>query len=160
MKQPGKNDWSKLVRLFKYINNTIEDKLILSAENGIQAVEWYIDVAFAVHPDFKSHTGGIMKFKKGSGAVISQSSKQKLNTDSSTTAELVGVHDVLPLVLWVPLFLKEQGYEVRENIVKQDNKSTILLAKNGKTSSGKQTRAINVRYFYITDQIKRGNMSI
>ena len=47
-----------------------------------------------------------------------------------------------------------------ENVVKQHNKSTMLLAKNGKTSLGKQTRAINIRYFHITDQIKRGNMSI
>ena len=56
--------------------------------------------------------------------------------------------------------MKEQGYEVKENAVKQDNKSTILLAKNGKTSSGKRTQAINVRCFCITDQIKWGNMSI
>ena len=49
---------------------------------------------------------------------------------------------------------------MRENIVKQDNKSTILSAKNGKTSLGKQMQAINVRYFHITDQIKRGNVSI
>ena len=67
---------------------------------------------------------------------------------------------MLPLALWVPLFLKEQGCEVKENIVKQDNESAILLAKNGKTSSGKRTRAINVRYFCIADQIKRGNMSV
>ena len=49
---------------------------------------------------------------------------------------------------------------MRENAVKQDNESAILLAKNGKTSSGKRTRAINVRHFHITDQIKWGNVSI
>ena len=70
-------------------------------------------------------------------------------------AELVGVDQVLPLALCVPLFLKEQGCEVKENIAKQDNESAILLAKNGKTSSGKRMRAINVRCFHITDQIKR-----
>ena len=59
-----------------------------------------------------------------------------------------------------PLFLKEQGHEVKENAVKQDNKSATLLAKNGKTSSGKRTRAINIRCFCITDQIKRGNASV
>ena len=47
-----------------------------------------------------------MKFSGGKGAIISQSSKQKLNTSSSTTVELVGIDDALPLVLWVRLFLE------------------------------------------------------
>ena len=91
---------------------------------------------------------------------MNASAKQKLNTESSTVAELAGADQVLPLVLWAPLFLKEQGHEVKENIAKQDNESAILLAKNGKTSSGKRTRAIDVLHFHITDQIKRGNINI
>ena len=101
-----------------------------------------------------------MRFKEGHGSVINVSAKQKLNTESSTVAELVGADQAPPLALWVPLFLKEQGDDVKENVVKQDNKSAILLAKNGKTSSGKRMRAINIRHFCIMDQIKRGNMSI
>ena len=34
------------------------------------------------------------------------------------------------------------------------------MAKNGKASSGKQTRAVNIQCFYIKDQIDRGNVSI
>ena len=101
-----------------------------------------------------------MSFDGGQGALISVSAKQKLNTESSTTAELVGVDHVLPLVLWVPLFLRAQGYEIESNVVLQDNKSCILMAENGKASTGKRTRALNIRYFYITDQISRGNVEI
>ena len=127
--------------------------LTLDVGNGVHNIEWSIDSAFGVHPDFKSHVGGNMFFKGGKGSPINILAKQKLNTESSTIAELVGVDYVLPLVLWVPLFLKAQGYEVKENVIFQDNKSTILLAKNGKASSGKQTRAVNMRYFCIKDQI-------
>ena len=95
-------------------------------------------MAFGVHTDFKSHIRGTMKFKEGHRLGINVSAKQKLNTKSSTVAELVGVDQVPPLALWVPLFLKEQGYDAKENVMKQDNKSAISLAKNGKTSSGKQ----------------------
>jgi len=35
--------------------------------------------------------------------------------------------------------------------------STILLLENGKSSSTKRTRALNIRYFYLTDQIEKGN---
>ena len=158
--KPGKNDWGKLVRLMKYLNNTINDKLILNAKNGVRAIEWYVDVAFAVHPDYRSHTGGVMMFKGGTGAVLSQSSKQKINTDSSTTAELVGVHDVLPMILWTPLFLEQQGYLIKENTVYQDNMSAILLEKNGKRSAGRRTRALNVKYFMITDQVENDKVKI
>jgi hypothetical protein len=44
--------------------------------------------------------------------------------------------------------------------VHQDNKSAILLERNGKRSSSKRTRAINIRYFFITDQIAKGNVEI
>ncbi len=47
-----------------------------------------------------------------------------------------------------------------ENIVYQDNKSAILLEKNGKRSSSKRTRAINIRYFFITDQDEKGNLKV
>ena len=61
----------------------------------------------------------------------------------------------MPGVLWTR-FLEAQDYGVKENIVFQDNKTTMLLEKNGKTSSGKRTKHINMRYFFITDQISKG----
>ena len=64
------------------------------------------------------------------------------------------------MILWTKLFLEEQGYEVEQNILYQDNKSAILLEKNGKRSSSKRTRALNIRYFFITDQVEKGNMYI
>ena len=160
VKNPGTKDWNKLVRMMKFLRNTEDDVLTLSAEHGVSRIIWSIDSAFGVHPDYKSHVGGCMKFHKGKGTPINLSAKHKLNTESSTTSELVGVDYVLPMVLWVPLFLEKQGYNVEENLVLQDNKSTILLAKNGKASSGKRTRALNIRYFYVTDQIERGNITM
>jgi hypothetical protein len=56
--------------------------------------------------------------------------------------------------------MEAQGYEIEKNILYQDNKSAILLETNGKKSSGKRTRALNIRYFFITDQVEMGNVSI
>ena len=88
------------------------------------------------------------------------SGKQKLNTSSSTHAELVGVDNFMPKVLWSKLFMEAQGYEIKNNVVFQDNKSAILLEKNGQKSSGKRSRALNIRYFFITDQIEKGNVRV
>jgi hypothetical protein len=54
----------------------------------------------------------------------------------------------------------EQGYGIVENLLLQDNKSSILLEKNGKASSGKRTRHINIRYFFITDRVNKKEISI
>ena len=88
------------------------------------------------------------------------SRKQKLNIRSSTEAELVGVDDASTMILWTKLFMEEQGYGVIKNILYQDNKSTILLEQNGKRSSSQRTCAINIRYFFIMDQVEKGNVSI
>jgi Reverse transcriptase (RNA-dependent DNA polymerase) len=71
------------------------------------------------------------KLSMGKGATYSTSNRQKLNTRSSTEAETVGLHDVLPKIIWTRNFLDEQGYGVKNSILHQDNKSTILLAGNG-----------------------------
>ena len=43
--------------------------------------------------------------------------------------------------------------------IEQDNTSTIQLARNGWKSSSKRTKHINVRYFYITNRLKAGDIS-
>jgi hypothetical protein len=57
-------------------------------------------------------------------------------------------------------FLENQGYTIEENILYQDNISTILLANNGRWSSSKRTKHIKSRYFYIKDKVDQGEVSI
>jgi hypothetical protein len=154
---PTESDWDKPVRLMKYINGTKDDVLHLRADD-LRVLKWWVDASFAVHPDFKSHTGGVMSLGKGVISPICR--KQKLNTRSSTEAELVGADDVSVMILWTRLFMEAQGFDVEKNILYQDNKSTILLENNGKRSSSKRTRALNIRYFFLTDQVEKGNVLI
>ena len=56
--------------------------------------------------------------------------------------------------------IEAQGYEVTHNILYQDNKSTILLVKNGRWSSSKRTKHINNRYFLVKDKINRGELEV
>jgi hypothetical protein len=106
----------------------------------------------------RGHTG--CGLTMGIGYPIVSSTKQKLNTRSSTESELVGVDDMMPSILWTRYFLKSQGYRVNDNIIYQDNKSAMLLERNGKTSSSKRTKHINVRYFFITDRISKGEVRV
>jgi len=121
-------------------------------------IKWWIDASFAVHPDMRSHTGATMSLGKGSPISLSQ--KQKINTKSSTEAELVGVDDAMPLVIWTRNFLEAQGFTVSDNVLYQDNMSSMQLKKNERASSGRRTRHINIRYFFITDRVKSGEICI
>ena len=96
----------------------------------------------------------------GKGAVISNSGKQKLNTRSSTEAELVAADDTVGQMVWAGLFLKAQQYPLEGNVLHQDNQSAILLESNGRESAGKRSRHLNIRLFFVKDQKDKGNISI
>ena len=81
-------------------------------------------------------------------------------TRSSTEAELVAVNDIMPQLLWTRYFLERQGYDVVANQLYQDNLSAILLEKNGKWSSSKRTKHINIRFFFITNRIDAGDFGV
>jgi len=117
-----------------FLKNTRDDILTLEADNS-QELKWYVDAAFAVHPDTKSHTGAV--FTLGKGAIISDSSKQKSNARSSTEAELNCIDDKISKILWSKKFIEYQGFKVKVNVIYQDNTSTMKLTQNGKASSGK-----------------------
>ena len=68
----------------------------------------------------------------GKGGAYVQSIKKKLNTKSSTEADLVGVDDVPTWVIWTRYFLNKQGYIIHDNFIYQDNQSNIRLEKNGR----------------------------
>ena len=141
----------------KFLKKTREDVLTLSANNA-NVVKWHADASFAVHQDMKSHTGITMSM--GEGVMYSSSRKQKMNSRSSTEAELIAADDAITHIMWTKLFLEAQGYPTKNTILKQDNTSTMQLEKNGKSSSHKRTRHINIRYFYIKDHLDKGEFKL
>ena len=157
VQSPDVDDWRKLGHLMEYLRSTTDMPLILGSDSS-GVLNWYVDASFAVHANMRGHTGGGLTM--GRGFPIVSSTKQKLNTRSSTESELVGVDDMMPSIIWTRYFLKAQGYQVTDNVIFQDNKSTMLLERNGKQSSSKRTKHINVRYFFITDRISKGEIRV
>ena len=45
-------------------------------------------------------------------------------------------------------------------VMYQDNQLDILLENNGRASSSRRTKHLNIRYFFITDRIKKGELKI
>jgi len=107
---------------------------------------------------FDDSFGGLMTL--GEGAIIASSTKQKINTKSSTEAEIVGVDDIMNIQIWTRYYLDAQAKHSgsttsqQRDILHQDNTSSIRLEKNGKASSTKRTRHIDIRYSFVTDRLK------
>ena len=150
-------DWEKLRRCLAYLRDTIDMPLRLKIDD-LTIVKTWVDVAFAVHEDFKSHTGNMISL--GKGAFYARSVGQKLNTTSTTESETVGASDCLGQTIWTMNFLEHQGIKVRRNYYYQDNESAMRLEKNGIQSAGKRSRHIDIRFFFIKDRIKKGDIHL
>ena len=94
-------DWYKLKRGLKWLNQTIDNERIIGAEvKGI--IQQWIDASYGVHVDIRGQTGGMISM--GRGTLINKSMKQKLNTKSSTKTEVIGLSGIVPLFLRLEIF--------------------------------------------------------
>ena len=157
VQSPTEDDRAKLHRGMGYLAGTIELYLTLKIECPIR-VTAYVDASFATHSsDMKSHTGVYITL--GKGAIYCRSSKQKLVTKSSTEAELVGISDALPQIIWFKHFLEAQGHLAMPAHIWEDNMSTICLAKTGRSCS-ERSRHIEIRFFWIHDFLTSGQVTL
>jgi hypothetical protein len=154
---PTEQDQGKLRRLLEYVNGTLDLTLTLGALD-LSTLYTFVDAAYGVHPDMRSQTGGVTSF--GHGGLICRASKQKINTKSSTEAELVGASDYMSHTLWVHHFMEAQGYPIRHSFFEQDNESAINLARNGRASAGQRSRHIHIRHFWIKDRLEQDNITM
>ena len=90
----------------------------------------WIDAAYAVHDDMRSHTGGCMSL--GIGTLHFKATAQKLNSKIYTESEVVGLSKYLPYNIWMINFISAQGYKIKNNIIYQDNQSSIKMEMNGR----------------------------
>ena len=153
----SKEDEKKLLRLLSYLKATIEKRLTLGADE-MKVIKWWADSSFAVHHDMKSHSG--LFGTLGRGAIFARSSGQKINTISSTEAEIVASSEVLSQLLWTTSFLRHQGYAVHNAILHQDNQAAILMQENGVLSRRRKSRHIDIKFFFVKDRIGRGEVEI
>jgi hypothetical protein len=82
-----------------------------------------IDAAFANREDMKSTSG--MCVTLGVGYFISTSMVQKLNSKSSTEADIIEVSDGMNVPLWLADFIVHQGHKAQPVQLEQDNLSCI-----------------------------------
>ena len=99
VKYSTERDYKKLARVISYLqerNHSSSIDLIVGADTSGKVI-WNVDASYMAHPDCKSHTVACLTFDHEN--VLSLSSKQKIATQNSTKAELVGVNDAMTFVM-------------------------------------------------------------
>ena len=92
VRNPNEDDQKKLVRMMKFLKQMVNNCLTLKAD-GSRTLKWYVDAAFAVHPDMRSHMGAVMTMGQGAAQHICH--KQGMNTQSSTEAEVIAANEAV-----------------------------------------------------------------
>jgi hypothetical protein len=135
----SKQDKEKLERVLGYLKWTEEEVLVLKPCVTGEIVT-YVDVAYTIHNDSKSHTGVIIYV--GNTLVYVSSKKQKCMSKSPTEAELIGLTDNLGLIELFHEFVDFVTMrKVNPPTIYQDCNAVVSLV----TKAGGQTRTKHLR---------------
>jgi hypothetical protein len=156
VKSPDEDDWMKLKRLLKYIRGTICMSLILKADS-LDIVKWWVDVSYATHGDCKGHTGATVSMGTGSitGISIKRDQYEKLHRVRARGRPRCGATNALDEILH-----RSTGLQVERVDIKPRQHDRNAAGTNGKESSSKRTKHINVRYVFIKDRVGAGEIVI
>jgi hypothetical protein len=154
----NEEDMGKLRRLIRYMRGTLDRGICLRPGPMGASVRNFVDAAYGVHPDGKSHTGTCIMIGEA-GPVHVRSNKQSIVTKSSTEAELVGTSDSCNEAFYIRNFIIAQGTSTGPVTLYQDNLSTMALLENGK-SSNIRTRHIQIRYFWTRERVDDGELEV
>jgi hypothetical protein len=130
-------------------------------------LHFYIDAAYAIHANARSHSGmyvtlGGDEYDPSSiaGPIFARSVSQKLVTLSSFEAELNAVHQKVMFITLFRSILSDLGFDqTKPSLLLQDNQATILVINRGQEFKGR-SKHIDVRYFYITELIQSGVIQV
>ena len=132
---PNTDDWKNFFRMVRYLCGTIAIPLTLSADS-VSIPKWWVGGSHAIHPSMRGHSGDCMYL--GCGIPINTSTKQKLNTRSSNDKKLAAAYNFMTIILYTKFFFFAQVYSTSNTVFYQDNKSVIMIDKNGNMSSSKR----------------------
>jgi len=133
-------DMDKLCRVLGYVKATQSQVMILCHQT-MQNIRAYVDAAFALHSDSKSHTG-VMVYV-GETLLYVSSKKQKCMSKSPTEAELIGLTNNLGFIELFQEFVEFlTGKKANVPIIYQDCSAVVtLVTKGGGITRTKHLRA-------------------
>ena len=127
MVNPGKEHWSAVKRILRYVKGTSNVALCYGGSNF--TVRGYVDSDYAGDLDKSKSTSGYV-FTLARGTVSWVSKLQSIVATSTTEAEYVAATQASKEAIWLQMLLKELEHKQEKITLFCDSQSALHLAKN------------------------------
>jgi hypothetical protein len=156
---PGREHWSALKRVIRYLKGTKDFKLIYGPERATEdPFVTYSDADLGGNVDNSRSTAGFM-ISVGGGAVLWSSRLQRHTSLSSTESEYTTASATGCEIIWMREFLDEIGYDISSpSILFVDNNSAVQVAKNPEHQS--TMKHVNRSYHWIREKVTDGEIKV
>jgi hypothetical protein len=158
---PSKQHCILLAHVFRYVKRTIDYCIIFGGRDYTVddlKLTGYADASFADCPLTRYSTGGHVITLAG-GPVFWKTKKQTVMTSSSTEAEFINLTPAGISLKWINGMLAEFGAAQQEpSLLFTDSANALTTALNPLNSA--RTRAIDIRYKWILDQVNRKKVNL
>lgn len=137
-----------LKRILRYLNGTVDNKLIYQPKDESQPITAFVDSDFANDLEDRKSTTGYVIFCFDC-PILWGTKKQPIVTLSSTEAEYVAANLAACEVLWLRKIFKEISIDLPDpTLMFEDNQGAIMISQNAET---KRTKHMPVRYNFLRE---------
>ena len=158
MHNPGKDHWSAVKWIFRYLKGTSNIGLVFdrskAATNGVIG---YVDSDYGGDLDRRRSLSGYI-FTLCNSAISWKATLQSIAALSTTEAEYISATEGVKEALWLRGLVNELGLSQDVLIVFCDSQSAIHLTKNSRYHD--KTKHIDVKRHFIRDIVTVGNVVV
>jgi len=153
--------WKAVKRIMRYLQGTVNYGIVLGASEGSgnnMILECYVDADWAGDKTDRKSTSGYVTFLDKS-LVSWKCEKQAVVAQSTTEAELISANSGAREVIALRRIMIDLGIpQVKPTTMFEDNQGCIALMHND--VKNKRTKHIEIKYFWIRDQITNGELNM
>lgn len=149
---PGKEHWSAVKQIFRYLKGTMDLKLEFNKESNSN-LTGYSDSDYAGDLDERRSCTGFVFIRNG-GAISWNSRRQETVAISSTEAEYMALSSATQEALWLRQFESEFWSLGEPTTIFCGNQSAIKLANTDAYHS--RTRHIDIKHHFIRKKVDEG----
>jgi hypothetical protein len=158
LESPSPRDWSKVKRIMRYLRGTTDLGLTYLPNKQSNELMVFSDADFGGDFTTGRSTSGVVSLYAG-GALTWFSQRQRLNTTSTTHAELVAASEAARELIWLKrLFTSLIGVQSEPPTIFVDNNAAIRLAHNPEMHQ--RTKHIDIKHFYVREQVLEGEVKV
>jgi hypothetical protein len=154
MSKPGKEHWTTVKRVFRYLRGTTSYGLCYQGRPGLDRVvdiHGFVDADWAGDLDRKRSTSGYV-FNLFGGAISWMRKRQAVVALSTTEAEYMAATHASKEAVWLQRLCSGIGLVQQAVRLDCDSQSAIFLAKNPAYHS--KTKHIDVQYHFVRDMVE------